>query len=458
MLAAAPGGPRVGRRAASAVTSATPRRPCSATEREVELVADGPRGGAGPRPADAVGRLDAARRGRAQPEAHVRPVRHRRRQPLRPRRRARGRRAARAGLQPALHLRAARRRQDPPPALDRQLRARATASGLTVRYTTVEQLHQRVRRRAAQRRRSTRFKGRYRHADVLLIDDVQFLESKAKTEEEFFHTFNALHDAGSQLVLTSDRLPRDLDALEDRLRERFEAGPRRRHRRPRPRHAPGRPAQARPARRHRRSPSPRRSTSSPTASPTTCARSRARSSASSPSPRSRAGALDAALAAEVLDGLYPAPLARGIAQPAPPTVERIQELTCEAFGLTRDELLSHEPRRPPRLAPAGRHVPRAASTPTRRCPPSARASAGATTRPSCTPAGAPARASPPTPRPSRLCAACPRACTAPRDDRSRLTDCARACAQARCVLSPQLAARSPRCAHLHSPYDFNPFQ
>jgi chromosomal replication initiator protein len=60
--------------------------------------------------------------------------------------------------------------------------------------------------------------------DVLLVDDVQFLQSKARTEQEFFHTFNALHGAGAQLVLTSDRLPRDLDALEDRLRERFEAG------------------------------------------------------------------------------------------------------------------------------------------------------------------------------------------------------------------------------------------
>jgi chromosomal replication initiator protein len=59
---------------------------------------------------------------------------------------------------------------------------------------------------------------------VLLIDDVQFLASKAKTEEEFFHTFNALYEAGSQLVLTCDRLPRDLEAVEDRLRERFESG------------------------------------------------------------------------------------------------------------------------------------------------------------------------------------------------------------------------------------------
>ena len=69
-----------------------------------------------------------------------------------------------------------------------------------------------------------RFKSRFRHVDVLLVDDVQFLERKARTEEEFFHTFNTLHEAGAQLVLTSDRPPRDLQALEDRLRERFNAG------------------------------------------------------------------------------------------------------------------------------------------------------------------------------------------------------------------------------------------
>ena len=59
---------------------------------------------------------------------------------------------------------------------------------------------------------------------MLLIDDVQFLASKAKTEEEFFHTFNALHDSGRQLVLTCDRLPEPLLGIEQRLRERFEAG------------------------------------------------------------------------------------------------------------------------------------------------------------------------------------------------------------------------------------------
>lgn len=68
------------------------------------------------------------------------------------------------------------------------------------------------------------FKTRFRDISVLLVDDVQFLERKARTEEEFFHTFNALHEAGAQIVLTSDRPPRDLQALEDRLRERFEAG------------------------------------------------------------------------------------------------------------------------------------------------------------------------------------------------------------------------------------------
>ena len=68
------------------------------------------------------------------------------------------------------------------------------------------------------------FKHSYRDADVLLLDDVQFLASKAKTEEEFFHTFNALYENGRQLVLTCDRLPRALTAIEQRLRERFEAG------------------------------------------------------------------------------------------------------------------------------------------------------------------------------------------------------------------------------------------
>lgn len=68
------------------------------------------------------------------------------------------------------------------------------------------------------------FKSRIRDTDVLLVDDVQFLQNKAKTEEEFFHTFNALHESGRQLVISSDRRPRELDALADRLLARFESG------------------------------------------------------------------------------------------------------------------------------------------------------------------------------------------------------------------------------------------
>jgi chromosomal replication initiator protein len=99
----------------------------------------------------------------------------------------------------------------------------AFGGGARVRYTTVEAftndfIH------ALGSRSIEHFKRVYRDADVLLIDDVQFLASKAKTEEEFFHTFNALYEAGRQLVLTCDRLPRLLPAVEERLRERFESG------------------------------------------------------------------------------------------------------------------------------------------------------------------------------------------------------------------------------------------
>ena len=92
-----------------------------------------------------------------------------------------------------------------------------------MRYTTVEAFTDRFVG-ALHTGALEAFKAAYRGVDVLLVDDVQFLQSKVRTEQEFFHTFNALHGAGAQLVLTSDRLPRDLDALEDRLRERFEAG------------------------------------------------------------------------------------------------------------------------------------------------------------------------------------------------------------------------------------------
>jgi chromosomal replication initiator protein len=220
---------------------------------------------------------------------------------------------------------------------------RAHGGGLRVRSTTAERFTNAFVA-ALQTRDVEGFKARFRDTDVLLIDDVQFLQRKAKTEEEFFHTFNALYETGSQLVLTCDRLPADMAALEERLLERF---------------ASGLVAELKPP---------------DLATRLTILRKRALQdgidladdSALHAIARridSSARALEAALirvvafhslsgrpldgelADEVLCELYPetAVRARGA-----PTIRRVQQLTCEALDVTHDELLS--PSRNARLA------------------------------------------------------------------------------------------------------------
>lgn len=212
---------------------------------------------------------------------------------------------------------------------------RRGGSGLRVRFTTAERFTNEFVA-AIQAGGTKAFKARYRDTDVLLIDDVQFLQSKVKTEEEFFHTFNALHETGSQLVLSCDRLPDDMASLEQRLRERFQAGL---------------IAELEP--------------------PDFCTRlailrKRAQHDGLeledgtldaiahriTSNARTLEGALirvvafhsltgrpiDAQLADEVLAGLYPAP--RSARPTKPPTIDRVQQLTCEAFDVTPEDLVS----------------------------------------------------------------------------------------------------------------------
>jgi len=97
------------------------------------------------------------------------------------------------------------------------------ANGKTVIYATIEQFMNdftyNLRNQSMER-----FREKYRSCDILLIDDAQFLSNKIQTQEEFFHTFNELHSAGKQIILTSDKPPKSINGLEDRLQSRFEWG------------------------------------------------------------------------------------------------------------------------------------------------------------------------------------------------------------------------------------------
>jgi chromosomal replication initiator protein len=97
------------------------------------------------------------------------------------------------------------------------------ASSLTARYVTSETFMNDFIN-SLRDKRIEGFKHRYRNYDVLLIDDVQFFENKERIQEEFFHTFNSLYESGSQIVISSDRPPKEISTLEERLRSRFEWG------------------------------------------------------------------------------------------------------------------------------------------------------------------------------------------------------------------------------------------
>src|SRR5690606_16970672 len=102
--------------------------------------------------------------------------------------------------------------------------AQALGTAKSVRYVSTEEFTNDFINSVRDDKQSA-FQRRYRDdVDILLIDDIQFLENRERTQEEFFHTFNTLHNANKQIVITSDRQARDLATLEDRLRTRFERG------------------------------------------------------------------------------------------------------------------------------------------------------------------------------------------------------------------------------------------
>jgi chromosomal replication initiator protein len=99
----------------------------------------------------------------------------------------------------------------------------ATNPGAKVLYISTEQFVQEFVK-ALQQRKTIDFASHYRSADVLIVDDIQFIAGKEKMQEEFFHTFNTLHQANKQIIISSDKPPKDIATLEERLRSRFTGG------------------------------------------------------------------------------------------------------------------------------------------------------------------------------------------------------------------------------------------
>ena len=136
---------------------------------------------------------------------------------------ARGGHQSFAQLQSAVHLRRRGHGQDPPDARHRHGADRTSTPSMRIVYTSSERFMNEMIT-CIRTDRMPQFHQHYRSADVLLIDDIQILAGKERTQEEFFHTFNELHDHQKQIVISSDSPPKDIPGLVERLRSRFEWG------------------------------------------------------------------------------------------------------------------------------------------------------------------------------------------------------------------------------------------